>query len=109
MASVHSRDGRDDGQAQTMVAVGVGPRGVSPVEPVEHVRQIVRIDAGTPIPDQHRTPLDVESAEESVGGESGTLGFFQHKQVHQIYYSEDRQKRAVPSNDRKNDRRRDNR
>ena len=42
-----------------------------------------------------RTPLDVEAAEESVGGESGTLGFFQHKQVHRIYYSEDRQKRAA--------------
>ena len=42
-----------------------------------------------------RTPLDVETAEESVGGESGTLGFFQHKQVHRIYYSEDRQKRAA--------------
>ena len=42
-----------------------------------------------------RTPLDVETAEESVGSESGTLGFFQHKQVHQIYYSDDRQKRAV--------------
>ena len=42
-----------------------------------------------------RTPLDVETAEESVGSESGTLGFFQHKQVHQIYYSDDHQKRAV--------------
>ncbi|WP_018704665.1 hypothetical protein [Anaeromusa acidaminophila] len=42
-----------------------------------------------------RTPLDVETAEESVGSESGTLGFFQHKQVHRIYYSDDHQKRAV--------------
>lgn len=42
-----------------------------------------------------RTPLDVETAEESIGSESGTLGFFQHKQVHRIYYSDDHQKRAV--------------
>ncbi|MDT8900280.1 hypothetical protein [Anaeroselena agilis] len=42
-----------------------------------------------------RTSLDVETAEESIGSESGTLGFFQHKQVHRIYYSDDHQKRAV--------------
>lgn len=42
-----------------------------------------------------RTPIDVETAEESIGSESGTLGFFQHKQVHRIYYSDDQQKRAV--------------
>ena len=42
-----------------------------------------------------RTPIDVETAEESIGSESGTLGFFQHKQVHRIYYSDDHQKRAV--------------
>ena len=42
-----------------------------------------------------RNPVDVETPEESVGGESGTLGFFQHKQVHRIYFSDDHQKRAV--------------
>lgn len=42
-----------------------------------------------------RAPIDVETAEESVGSESGTLGFFQHKQTRKIYYSDDHQKRAV--------------
>ncbi len=42
-----------------------------------------------------RTPVDVETAEESIGSEAGTLGFFQHREVRRIYYSDDRQKRAV--------------
>ena len=58
-------------------------------------RGVVTAPGRVTVTGEGRTPLDVETAEESVGSESGTLGFFQHKQVHQIYYSDDHQKRAV--------------
>lgn len=42
-----------------------------------------------------RTDIDVETSEESIGRESGTLGFFCCEQVHRIWYSSDHQLRAA--------------
>ena len=83
-------------------------RRISPNNPVDHVYgssatllefspddSYSNLTNRVTVTGEGRTPLDVETAEESVGSESGTLGFFQHKQVHQIYYSDDHQKRAV--------------
>lgn len=44
---------------------------------------------------ESRTEIDVETEEESVGSESGTLGFFESNRTHKIYYSDDHQKRCA--------------